>query len=49
MKKLVINSDMGGLSRCIRTSYYKAGFANFIHTDGRAANAVLIVKKCTTN
>lgn len=44
-EKLLINSDADGLSRTIRTSYYKAGFANYIHNDGRAANAVLIIKK----
>ena len=44
-RKLLINSDVDGLSRTIRTSYYKAGFANYIHDDGRAANAVLIIKK----
>ena len=44
-RKLLINSDADGLSRTIRTSYYKAGFANYIHNDGRAANAVLIIKK----
>lgn len=43
-RKLLINSDADGLSRTIRTSYYKAGFANYIHNDGRAANAVLIIK-----
>lgn len=44
-RKLLINSDVDGLSRTIRTSYYKAGYANYIHNDGRAANAVLIIKK----
>ena len=44
-RKLLINSDSDGLSRTIRTSYYKAGFANYIHNDGRAANEVLIIKK----
>ena len=43
-RKLIINSDADGLSKTIRTSYYKAGFANYIHNDGRAANAVLIIK-----
>lgn len=43
--KLLINSDVDGLSRTIRACYYKAGFANYIHKDGRAANAVLIIKK----
>lgn len=43
--KLLINSDVDGLSRTIRKGYYKAGFANYIHKDGRAANAVLIIKK----
>ena len=43
--KLLINSDKDGLSRTIRAGYYKAGFANYIHNDGRAANAVLIIKK----
>ena len=44
--KLLINSDVDGLSRTIRAGYYKAGFANYIHIeDGRAANAVLIIKK----
>lgn len=42
--KLLINSDVDGLSRTIRKGYYKAGFANYIHNDGRA-NAVLIIKK----
>lgn len=44
-RKLLINSDVDGLSRTIRTSYYKAGFANYIHNDGRAANAILIIKR----
>lgn len=44
-RKLLINSDVDGLSRTIRTSYYKADFANYIHNVGRAANAVLIIKK----
>lgn len=44
-RKSLINSDTEGMSRTIRTSYYKAGFANYIHNDGRAANAVLIIKK----
>ena len=44
-RKLLINSDADGLSRTIRTSYYKAGFANYIHNDGRASNEVLIIKK----
>ena len=44
-RKLLINSDADGLSRTIRTSYYKAGFANYIHNDGRAVNAVLIINK----
>ena len=44
-RKLLINSDVDGLSRTIRTSYYKAGFANYIHNAGRAANAVLIIKR----
>lgn len=43
--KLLINSDVDGLSRTIRKGYYKAGFANYIHNDDRAANAVLIIKK----
>lgn len=48
--KLLINSDVDGLSRTIRTSYYKAGFTNYIHNDVRAANTVLIIKKlkCAT-
>jgi hypothetical protein len=29
--KLLINSDVDGLSRTIRKGYYKAGFANYIH------------------
>lgn len=44
-RKLLINSDKDGLSRTIRAGYYKAGFANYIHDDERAANAVLIIKK----
>jgi len=45
MRKLLINPDSVGQSRCIRTSYYKASLANYIRTVGGAANAVLIVKK----
>ena len=44
-RKLLINSDKDGLSRTIRAGYYKAGFANYIHDDGRAANAVLIINR----
>lgn len=44
-RKLLINSDADGLSKTIRASYYKAGFANYIHNDGRAASAVLIIKE----
>ena len=39
--KLLINSDVDGLSRTIRAGYYKAGFANYIHKDGRAADQSL--------
>ena len=44
-RKLLINSDVEGMSRTIRSSYYKTSFANYIHNDGRAANAVLIIKE----
>lgn len=44
-RKILINPDVGGASRTIRSSYYKAGIANYIRTDGRAACAVLIVKR----
>lgn len=43
-RKLLINSDVEGMSRTIRSSYYKTSLANYIHNDGRAANAVLIIK-----
>ena len=44
-KKILINPDSGGASRTIKANYYKSGIANFIRTDGRAANAVLIITK----
>ena len=44
-RKLLINSDVEGMSRTIRSSYYKTSLANYIHNDGRAANAVLIIKE----
>lgn len=44
-KKILINPDSGGASRTIMANYYKSGIANFIRTDGRAANAVLIITK----
>ena len=43
-RKLPINSDVEGMSRTIRSSYYKTSLANYIHNDCRAANAVLIIK-----
>lgn len=43
--KVVINKCIGGVSATIRTTYYKVSLANFLHQDGRQANAVLIIKK----
>lgn len=44
-KKLLINSDVDGLSRTIRSSYYKTSLANYLAQTGSCANAVLIIKK----
>lgn len=44
-RKLLINSDIEGMSRTIRSSYYKTSLANFLAPTGSCANAVLIIKK----
>ena len=44
-RKLLINSDIDGLSRTIRSSYYKTSLANYLAPTGSCANAVLIIKK----
>lgn len=44
-RKLLINSDVDGLSRTIRSSYYKTSLANYLAQTGSFANAVLIIKK----
>ena len=44
-RKLLINPDTEGMSRTIRSSYYKTSLANFLATTGSCANAVLIIKK----
>lgn len=44
-RKLLINSDVDGLSRTIRSSYYKTSLANYLAPTGSCANAVLIIKK----
>lgn len=37
--------DVDGLSRTIRSSYYKTSLANYLAPTGSCANAVLIIKK----
>lgn len=44
-RKLLINSDIDGLSRTIRSSYYKTSLANYLAPTGSCANAILIIKK----
>ena len=44
-RKLLINSDVDGLSRTIRRSYYKTSLANYLAQNGSCATAVLIIKK----
>ena len=44
-RKLLINSDIDGLSRTIRSSYYKTSLANYLAPTGSCANAILISKK----
>ena len=44
-RKLLINSDTEGMSRTIRSSYYKTSLANYLAPTGSCANAVLIIKK----
>ena len=44
-RKLLINSDIDGMSRTIRSSYYKTSLANYLAPTGSCANAVLIVKQ----
>ena len=44
-RKLLINSDIEGMSRTIRSSYYKTSLANYLAPTGSCANAVLIIKK----
>ena len=43
-RKLLMNSDIDGLSRTIRSSYYKTSLANYLAPTGSCANAVLIIK-----
>ena len=43
-RKLLINSDVEGMSRTIRSSYYKTSLANFLSQTGRCASGVLIIK-----
>lgn len=43
-KKLLINSDVEGMSRTIRSSYYKTSLANFLSQTGSRASGVLIIK-----
>lgn len=43
-RKLLINSDVEGMSRTIRSSYYKTSLANFLSQTGRRASGVLIIK-----
>ena len=44
-RKLLINSDVEGMSRTIRSSYYKTSLANFLSQTGSCASGVLIIKK----
>ena len=44
-RKLLINSDIEGMSRTIRSSYYKTSLANYLAPTGSCANAVLIINK----
>lgn len=44
-RKLLINSDIDGLSRTIRSSYYKTSLANYLAPTGSCANAILIIQK----
>lgn len=44
-RKLLINPDIEGMSRTIRSSYYKTSLANYLAPTGSCANAVLIIKK----
>lgn len=43
--KMLINSDIEGMSRTLRSSYYKTSLANYLAPTGSCANAVLIIKK----
>lgn len=43
-RKLLINSDVEGMSRTIRSSYYKTSLANFLVKKGSCASGVLIIK-----
>lgn len=45
IRKLLINSDVEGMSRTIRCSYYKTSLANFLSQTGSCASGVLIIKK----
>lgn len=44
-RKLLINSDVEGMSRTIRSSYYKTSLANFLSQTGSRASGVLIIKE----
>lgn len=41
----VLNKVSGGVSKTLLTTYHKVSFANFVHDDGRSANAVINIKK----
>lgn len=44
-RKLLINPDIEGMSRTIRSSYYKTSLANYLAPIGSCATAILIIKR----
>lgn len=43
--KQVINPNRGGVSRCLRTTYFKVSLANYLHDDGRAASGIIEIER----
>jgi hypothetical protein len=48
MNRIPINTDVGGLSRCVKAGYYKMGWTNFTREilgarDGFTATAIMEV------
>lgn len=44
MKRVINPNRGGGVSRCLRTTYFKVSLANYLHDDGRAASALIEIE-----